>query len=112
VKIRGRISTPVGVLRANSFTAVTVRLQEERGQTVHSTGPYAVVRHPMYAYAALLLIGAPLLLGSLWGLLGVIVAMPLMAARALGEEAVLMDGPPGYREYVAKVRFRLLPGVW
>jgi protein-S-isoprenylcysteine O-methyltransferase Ste14 len=102
----------VGVLRANSFAAVTIRLQEERGQTVISTGPYAFVRHPMYAYVVLLLIGTPLLLGSLWGLLGVIFAMPLMAARALGEEALLMDGLPGYREYAAKVRFRLLPGVW
>lgn len=102
----------VGVLRANSFAAVTVRLQKERGQTVISTGPYAVVRHPMYAYAIFLLIGAPLVLGSLWGLLGLIAAVPLMAARTLGEEALLMDGLPGYREYAAKVRFRLLPGIW
>ena len=51
-------------------------------------------------------------LGSLWGLLGVVVAMPLMAARTLGEEALLMEGLPGYREYAAKVRFRLLPGIW
>ena len=102
----------VGVLRANRFAAVTIRLQEERGQTVISAGPYAVVRHPMYAYVILLLIGTPLLLGSLWGLLGVILAMPLMAARALGEEALLMDGLPGYREYAARVRFRLVPGVW
>ncbi|HEX4262151.1 MAG TPA: isoprenylcysteine carboxylmethyltransferase family protein [Acetobacteraceae bacterium] len=102
----------VGVLRANSFAAVTVRLQQERGQTVISSGPYAVVRHPMYAYAVLLLIGTPLLLGSLWGLLGVPAAVALMAARAIGEEALLMDGLPGYREYAAKVRFRLLPGVW
>jgi protein-S-isoprenylcysteine O-methyltransferase Ste14 len=102
----------VTVLRANSFAAVTIRLQQERGQTVISTGPYAVVRHPMYAYAIPLLIGTPLLLGSLWGLLGMPLAMPLMAARALGEEAVLMEGLPGYREYAAKVRFRLLPGVW
>ena len=102
----------VGVLRANSFAAVTVRLQTERGQTVISTGPYAVVRHPMYAYALPLFIGMPLLLGSLWGLLGVVVVVPLMAARALGEEALLMAGLPGYREYAAKVRFRLLPGLW
>jgi protein-S-isoprenylcysteine O-methyltransferase Ste14 len=102
----------IGVLRANSFAAVTVRLQKERGQTVISTGPYAVVRHPMYSYAVLLMIGAPLLLGSLWGLLGVVVLLPLLAARALGEEVMLMDGLPGYREYAAKVRFRLLPGVW
>lgn len=102
----------VGVLRANSFASVKVRVQQERGQTVISTGPYAVVRHPMYAYVLLLLIGAPLLLGSLWGLLGVGFVVPLLAARALGEEAVLMAGLPGYREYAGKVRFRLLPGVW
>lgn len=102
----------IGVLRANSFAAVTVRLQKERDQSVISTGPYAIVRHPMYAYAMLLMIGAPLLLGSLWGLLGVVLFIPLLSARAMGEEAMLMDGLPGYREYAAKVRFRLLPGVW
>jgi protein-S-isoprenylcysteine O-methyltransferase Ste14 len=102
----------MGVLRANSFAAVQVRLQQERGQTVISSGPYAVVRHPMYAYAVLLFVGAPLLLGSLWGLAGLVLLMPLLAARALGEEAMLIDGLPGYREYAAKVRFRLIPGVW
>jgi protein-S-isoprenylcysteine O-methyltransferase Ste14 len=66
----------------------------------------------MYAYTALCLIGAPLLVGSLWGLLGLVVIIPLMAVRALGEEALLMDGLPGYREYTAKVHFRFLPGVW
>ncbi len=102
----------IGVLKANSFAAVTIRLQEERGQTVASAGPYAVVRHPMYAYALLLMVGAPLLLGSLWGLLGLALFVPLLAVRALGEEAILLEGLPGYREYAAKVRFRLLPGVW
>jgi protein-S-isoprenylcysteine O-methyltransferase Ste14 len=102
----------VGVLRANSFASVKVRVQQERGQTVISTGPYAVVRHPMYSYVLLLLIGAPLLLGSLWGLLGLVVVVPLLAARALGEEEVLMDGLPGYREYATRVRFRLVPGIW
>jgi hypothetical protein len=66
----------------------------------------------MYAYALLLFIGTPLLLGSLWGLLGVVLFLPLLTARVLGEEAMLLDGLPGYREYAAKVRFRLLPGVW
>jgi protein-S-isoprenylcysteine O-methyltransferase Ste14 len=102
----------VGVLRANSFAAITVRVQTERAQTVISTGPYAVVRHPMYAYVLPLLIGTPLLLGSFWGLAGMFVALPLMAARALGEEAVLMEGLPGYPEYAARVRYRLVPGVW
>jgi protein-S-isoprenylcysteine O-methyltransferase Ste14 len=101
-----------GVLRANSFAATTIQLQQERGQTVISTGPYAVVRHPMYAYALLFMIGVPLLLGSLWGLLGVVLFIPLLAARTLGEEAMLGDGLSGYREYAAKVRYRLVPGVW
>jgi protein-S-isoprenylcysteine O-methyltransferase Ste14 len=55
------------VLRANTFAATTIRLQAERGQTVISSGPYAVVRHPMYAFALFLMVGAPLMLGSLWG---------------------------------------------
>ena len=58
------------------------------------------------------LFGTPLLLGSHWGLLGVALFLPLLAARVLGEEAMLIDGLPGYRQYAAKVRFRLLPGVW
>ena len=102
----------VTVMRANSFAATNVRLQRERGQTVASTGPYAVVRHPMYAYAIMFMIGVPLLLGSFWGLLGLIVLVPLFAVRALGEETMLMEGLAGYREYAAKVRFRLVPGVW
>ncbi|WP_266168289.1 methyltransferase family protein [Dyella subtropica] len=100
------------VLRANSFAAVTIQLQPERGQTVISTGPYAYVRHPMYAFTLFLLVGAPLLLGSLWGLMGIVVTMPLMALRALGEEAMLMDGLPGYRAYAEKVRYRFVPGIW
>jgi ferredoxin len=83
----------VTVLRANSFAAVAVRVQGERNQTVISTGPYAVVRHPMYAYAIPFSIGTPLMLGSLWGLLGLIPFFALIVARTLGEEAVLREGP-------------------
>jgi protein-S-isoprenylcysteine O-methyltransferase Ste14 len=101
-----------GVLRANSFAATQIRLQPDRGQRVITTGPYAVVRHPMYAYTLLLMIGAPLLLGSLWGLLGLVLFLPLLALRTLGEEAMLMAGLPGYSGYAEKVRFRLIPGVW
>ncbi len=102
----------VGVLKANSFAAVTLELQPERGQTVISSGPYAVVRHPMYSYVLFLAAGAPLLLGSLWGLLGLLLFLPLLAARIRGEEALLRDGLPGYRGYTTKVRFRLVPGLW
>ena len=77
-----------------------------------STGPYAIVRHPMYAYAVLLILGTPLLLGSMWGLLGVAFAMPLLAARAFGEEELLMNGLQGYRDYADRVQFRLVPWIW
>lgn len=100
------------VLRANRFAATTIQLQRDRGQSVIDTGPYAVIRHPMYAYDILLLLGAPLLLGSLWGLAGLVVFVPLLAARALGEEAMLMAGLPGYADYARKVRFRFAPGIW
>ena len=100
------------VLRKNAFAVTSVRLQPERSQSVISTGPYAVVRHPMYAAAIAAFVGTPLMLGSLWGLLGLLVFMPLLALRALSEEAILASGLQGYREYAARVRFRLLPGVW
>jgi protein-S-isoprenylcysteine O-methyltransferase Ste14 len=102
----------VRVLATNSFASTNITLQTGRGQSVITTGPYAVVRHPMYADALLFMIGAPLLLGSLWGLLGLVLFVPLLAARALGEETMLMTGLDGYPGYAQKVRFRLVPGVW
>lgn len=102
----------VGVLRANSFAAVTVRVQPERRQMVVSSGPYALVRHPMYGWALLFLAGVPLLLGSAWGLVLLPVSAGLLAARAIGEEEVLREGLAGYADYAARVRFRLIPGVW
>lgn len=100
------------VLRANSFAATNVRVQGERGQTVISTGPYAVVRHPMYAYCIPFAIGTPLMLGSLWGLLGALPFIAVLAARLLGEEQVLREGLAGYDDYARKVRYRLVPGIW
>lgn len=100
------------VLRANSFAATTIGVQKERGQSVISSGPYAVIRHPMYAYLFPFAIGTTLMLGSLWGLLGLIPMAIILAARIFGEVAVLADELPGYRNYVSRVRYRLLPGVW
>ncbi|MGH7066691.1 MAG: methyltransferase family protein [Acetobacteraceae bacterium] len=100
------------VLGENSFAAPSVRLQKERGHTVIATGPYALVRHPMYAAAVGFFIGTPLLLGSIPGFFGLLVFMPLLALRALGEEALLVEGLPGYRDYTLAVRYRLLPGIW
>jgi len=100
------------VFRENTFLSPMVRLQTERGQSVISSGPYAVVRHPMYASAGLLLIGTPLLLGSWFGLVYVLLLIALIGYRAVREENTLRDELPGYREYMQRVRYRLLPGVW
>jgi protein-S-isoprenylcysteine O-methyltransferase Ste14 len=100
------------VLQANTFAATTIRVQSEREQTVITTGPYAIVRHPMYAATFPLMAGASLLLGSLWSLVWIAGVAVLLGLRALGEEAVMREGLPGYGDYAAKVRFRLLPGVW
>lgn len=100
------------VFRENSFAAPVVKLQAERAQRVISTGPYAHVRHPMYSGMILFFAGVPLLLGSWWGLAGAPVLLALLALRIRIEERTLHEGLPGYSEYAARVRYRLLPGVW
>jgi protein-S-isoprenylcysteine O-methyltransferase Ste14 len=98
--------------RANTFLAPVVRIQEERGQTVISTGPYAVVRHPLYAGAMLLLSSSALLLGSWYGFAASFVLGGLVVVRAVLEERELRRGLAGYREYAARVRHRFIPGIW
>ncbi len=98
------------VLRENTFAAATVQVAQ--GQRVISTGPYAVVRHPMYAFSCVYLLGMPLALGSWWGLLGVAFMFPFFIWRLLDEERLLARQLPGYAEYQRKVKYRLLPHVW
>ena len=98
------------IFKANSFASATVGVAE--GQTLVSTGPYAVVRHPMYAGAILYLIGTPLALGSYWGLLVVALMLPILIWRLVDEERVLERRLTGYVDYKRKVRWRLLPGVY
>ncbi len=98
--------------RENTFAAPVVKIQAERGHQVVTTGPYALVRHPMYAGALLLFIGIPLLLGSWYGLAGAFVMMALLLTRIVMEERTLTNELPGYREYAARVRWRLAPGIW
>jgi protein-S-isoprenylcysteine O-methyltransferase Ste14 len=98
--------------RENAFLSPTVRVQHERGQTVISTGPYRYVRHPMYAGGLLLFLGTPLLLGSWYGLLLVLLLLLVVAVRAVGEERVLRDELPGYAAYMKQVKYRLVPYVW
>jgi CBS-domain-containing membrane protein len=82
------------------------------GQTVIATGPYAFVRHPMYAGALVMLIGTPLALGSWWGLFALLLISPVLIWRLLDEERFLRQNLPGYMEYQTKVKYRLLPFIW
>lgn len=100
------------VFRVNSFAVPQVRAQTARTQTVISTGPYAVLRHPMYSGALLYFFGTPLLLGSWLGLAGGLLMSIGFGARAIGEEAMLRRDLPGYDAYAARVRWRMVPGIW
>jgi protein-S-isoprenylcysteine O-methyltransferase Ste14 len=98
------------VFRENSFSASTIQIAE--GQTVISTGPYALVRHPMYAGALVMLLALPVALGSWWGLLVVVLKLPVLIWRLLDEERFLRQNLAGYAQYQTKVRYRLLPLIW
>jgi protein-S-isoprenylcysteine O-methyltransferase Ste14 len=98
------------VFRANTFTSATIEVAQD--QEVVSTGPYAYVRHPMYAGALLLLLATPVALGSWWGLLAWFPMLAVIIWRLRDEEMYLDRNLRGYAEYRAKVRSRLLPGVW
>jgi protein-S-isoprenylcysteine O-methyltransferase Ste14 len=98
------------VYRENTFTSATVEVTA--GQRVVDTGPYAIVRHPMYASALLYLVGSPLALGSYWGFLAVVAMMPFLIWRLLDEERLLARDLPGYTDYQSRVRYRLVPRIW
>lgn len=98
------------VFRENRYASRVVTIMA--GQTVVSTGPYAVVRHPMYAGSILMLLFTPLALGSYWALPAFLLVVPLLAWRTLDEERLLLKELPGYAEYTRKTRYRLVPRVW
>jgi len=100
------------VFHANSFAAPVVKVQTERDHHVISSGPYALVRHPMYSSIMLYFVGIPLLLGSWWGLAFAPLFFVLFAIRTGIEERALVAGLSGYADYAARVRYRLLPGIW
>jgi protein-S-isoprenylcysteine O-methyltransferase Ste14 len=98
------------IFRENTFAAATIQIADD--QRVVSTGPYAIVRHPMYAGGLVLLAGIPLALGSYWGLAGIAALIPIIIWRLLDEEAFLSVNLAGYKEYQSKVRWRLVPGIF
>jgi len=98
------------VFRENTFSSATIEVAAD--QKLISTGPYAIVRHPMYAGASLYLLGTPLALGSYWGLVPIPAMMPFLIWRLFDEERLLASKLPGYTEYQKRVRHRLAPFVW
>ena len=98
------------VYRENTFSSATIDIAE--GQRVISSGPYAIVRHPMYASALIYLAGTPLALGSYWGVLALVFTIPFLVWRLVDEEHLLVRELPGYADYRQQVRYRLVPFVW
>lgn len=98
------------VFRENTFASSTIEVAP--GQKVISTGPYALVRHPMYTGGLVMFFGAPLALGSWWGLLAILPITLLIVWRLLDEETFLVENLPGYTHYRQTVRYRLVPFVW
>jgi protein-S-isoprenylcysteine O-methyltransferase Ste14 len=101
-----------GLDASNPFFATFVRIQEDRHHSVVSSGPYALIRHPGYAGGLLAHLALPFALGSIWALLPAAVGTLFFVARTSREDRTLRERLAGYREYQARVRWRLLPGVW
>jgi len=98
--------------KANSYAAPVVKIQKSRGHLVVTSGPYAYIRHPMYAGALLFIAGVPLLLGSWWGLAAGVVLLLIIAVRAVFEERTLAAELEGYADYAARTRYRFVPYFW
>lgn len=116
VVVIGQILVAVGlflatmVVNQNSYAAATITVEAD--QPVISTGLYGVVRHPMYAFALIMMVGMPLALDSYWGVLTMVPAVAVLMFRIVDEEKMLRQELAGYDEYTHKVHYRLVPGVW
>lgn len=98
------------VFKENSYASTVIQVEEE--QRVITTGPYAIVRHPMYTGLLIILLFTPLALGSHWALIFAFLFIPTLIFRIRKEEEVLLRELPGYWDYVNKTHFRLIPFVW
>lgn len=99
-------------MKENAYLSDVVRIQDDRGHSVCTTGPYRYVRHPMYVGVILIMLCLPLSLGSLYAFIPASIIVVLFILRTSLEDKTLQEELPGYKEYAQKVRYRLLPGVW
>ena len=98
------------VFKENTYASSTIELAE--GQKVISSGPYSIIRHPMYLGAIIFSVGVPLALGSFWAALMLIPVAPALIFRIVDEENFLRENLAGYTEYCSKVKYRLIPGLY
>lgn len=98
------------VLRENSYASSAIQVEKE--QKVIMTGPYAVIRHPMYLEFILVNLVTPFALGSYWALIPFLLSIPLIILRLINEEQLLLQDLPGYKDYCLKTRYRLIPAIW
>ena len=97
---------------SNPFFSGTVRIQEERGHIVATSGPYRYIRHPGYSGWILANLATPVALGSLWGLVPGVLAAILFVIRTSKEDQTLQEELDGYQAYSEQVHYRLVPGIW
>ena len=100
------------VMRENTYLAMVVKIADDRSHHVITTGPYALVRHPMYSAVIVLVFAVPVALGSRFGLIPAAILVALLIVRTYLEDRTLLAELPGYPEYVKQTRYRLLPGIW
>ena len=113
IAVAGGYALCIWAMRVNRFFSSIIRIQSDRGQHVIDSGPYAVVRHPGYIAGILVMLGSGLALCSwiAWAFL-VVFSVPFLMYRVVTEDHVLQAELPGYRDYAARVRWRLIPGIW
>jgi len=97
---------------SNRFFYGVLRIAKDRGHTVATSGPYRYVRHPGYIGIIAFDLAMPLILGSLWAVIPVVLTVCLAIVRTALEDRVLQDKLDGYKDYARQVRYRLLPGLW
>ena len=98
------------VFKENSYASTIIQVEKE--QPIITTGPYAIVRHPMYLGLLLIILFTPLALGSYWAIIPALLSIPMNVLRIKGEEEVLLRELTGYKEYCLKTRYRLIPLIW